>query len=125
MFDGYKNGILGDQLKEIGFGLKYVIYEEGDGVWVVFGKMVGVYYYGVLVEDGNKFDDFFSCGWVLDLLFGQGWVILGWEEGIVFFKGGIKAIFFILVELGYGEVGFFFVILGGVEFMFYVELGEV
>jgi FKBP-type peptidyl-prolyl cis-trans isomerase FkpA len=123
--DGYKNGTLGDQLQETESGLKYVIHEEGDGAQAAPGKMVGVHYYGALVENGEKFDDSFSRGRALDLPLGQGRVIPGWEEGIALFKGGTKATLFIPAELGYGEAGSPPAIPGGAELIFYVELGEV
>ncbi|MEQ8707076.1 MAG: FKBP-type peptidyl-prolyl cis-trans isomerase [Phaeodactylibacter sp.] len=123
--ESYQNNTLGDQLQETGSGLKYVIHEEGDGAQAAPGKVVGVHYYGVLAEDGERFDDSFSRGQPIDLPLGQGRVIPGWEEGIALFKGGTKATLFIPAPLGYGEAGSPPTIPGGAELMFYVELGEV
>lgn len=123
--ESYQNNALGDQLQETASGLKYVVHEEGDGAQAAPGKVVGVHYYGVLAEDGTRFDDSFSRGQPIDLPLGQGRVIPGWEEGIALFKGGTKATLFIPAELGYGEAGSPPTIPGGAELMFYVELGEV
>ncbi|MBV6654166.1 MAG: FKBP-type peptidyl-prolyl cis-trans isomerase [Mameliella sp.] len=123
--DGYKNNTLGDQLKETASGLKYVIHEEGDGTQAAPGRVVGVQYYGVLVENGIRFDDSFSRGQAIELPLGEGRVIPGWEEGIALFKGGTKATLFIPAALGYGEAGSPPTIPGGAELMFYVELEQV
>lgn len=121
----YKNNSLGDQLQETGSGLKYVIHEEGDGAQAAPGKVVAVHYYGVLTEDGKKFDDSFSRGQPIELPLGQGRVIPGWEEGIALFKGGTKATLIVPPALGYGAAGSPPDIPENAELMFYVELGEV
>lgn len=123
--EAYQNNSLGDQLQETASGLKYVVHEEGDGAQAAPGKVVGVHYYGVLTEDGKRFDDSFSRGQPIELPLGQGRVIPGWEEGIALFKGGTKATLFIPAPLGYGEAGSPPTIPGGAELMFYIELGEV
>lgn len=123
--ESYKNNSLGDELQETASGLKYVVHEEGDGAQAAPGKVVGVHYYGVLADDGARFDDSFSRGQPIDLPLGQGRVIPGWEEGIALFKGGTKATLLIPAELAYGEAGSPPTIPGGAELMFYVELGEV
>lgn len=120
----YKDGSLGDALKETPSGLKYVIHEQGAGKKAEPGRQVGVHYYGVLT-DGNMFDNSFQRGEPIRFPLGQGRVIPGWDEGVGLLSEGSKATLFIPYELGYGEQGSPPAIPARSELVFYVELTEV
>lgn len=86
--------------------------------------MVSVYYIGML-ENGQKFD--FSCDWgqFIEFLFGVGYVIFGWDQGIVQMWVGDKVWLIIFGYFVYGEVGVFGVIFFNVILIFDVELMDV
>lgn len=120
----YKDGTL-EGIQETPSGLKYVIHEEGTGKEAVPGRGVVVQYIGLLVDNGEVFDQSFERGRGIPFALGTGRVIPGWDEGIALMKEGGQATLFIPSDLGYGEQGSPPVIPGGAELMFYVELEQV
>lgn len=120
--EDYKNNAI-DGLEESASGLEYYILDEGNGPAVSAGDQVNVSYYGVLMEDGQMFDNSFSRGSGFDLVVGQGNVIQGWDEGLQYFNYGGKGLLFIPSELAYGEQeqG---PIKPNSDLLFYVEIAE-
>jgi len=102
-------------------GLKYYVIEEGTGKQVNSGEMANVHYYGI-TTDGNMFDNSFKRGSPYPVPVGRGQVIRGWDEGLVLFKEGTKALLFIPGELGYGAAGSPPNIGPNAELVFYVEI---
>tara|TARA_B100000768_G_C11211616_1_gene346270 strand:+ start:223 stop:729 length:507 start_codon:yes stop_codon:yes gene_type:complete len=80
-------------------GLYYVINELGNGVRPTSSSNVTVTYRGTLL-DGTVFDQN-SNGFTSSLTR----VILGWREGIPYFKEGGEGILLIPSNLGYGDSG--------------------
>ncbi len=104
-------------------GLKYIIYDEGEGSKAQNGDQVSVHYYGAFL-DGKAFDNSFAKGNPYTFTLGQGRVIRGWDLGILLLAKGGSASLFIPADLAYGESGYQD-IPGGAELYFYVELAEV
>ena len=84
-------------------GLKYKILEPGTGPVPPTGMPVLVSYYGVLVRNGEMFDNSFRGGRPFDFPLGQGAVIQGWDEGIALMREGTRAVLAIPSDLGYGD----------------------
>ena len=80
-------------------GLYYVINELGTGVRPTSNSNVTVAYRGTLL-DGTVFDQSTN-----GISFGLNQVILGWREGITYFKEGGEGILLIPSNLGYGNSG--------------------
>ena len=70
-----------------GSGLYYVITSQGTGAQPNANSNVTVYYKGSL-KDGTIFDQSATTGTTFNL----NSVIKGWQEGIPFFKKGVKAL---------------------------------
>ncbi|MEM1120128.1 MAG: FKBP-type peptidyl-prolyl cis-trans isomerase, partial [Bacteroidota bacterium] len=102
-------------------GLKYYVIEEGSGKQVNSGDLANVHYYGI-TTDGKMFDNSFQRGMPYPVPVGRGQVIRGWDEGLVLFKEGTKAVLFIPGELGYGAAGSPPNIGPNAELIFYVEI---
>jgi FKBP-type peptidyl-prolyl cis-trans isomerase FkpA len=122
--DQYRAGNLEGKLESSPSGLKYLIYEQGEGKRPKTGDIVAVHYFGVLI-DGNAFDNSFERAEPITFPLGEGRVIPGWDEGIALLREGGKATLFIPAELGYGVGGYPPDIPPGAELVFYVELTEV
>ncbi len=105
-------------------GLRYKIFENGDGTKAEKGKTVSVHYKGSLT-DGTVFDSSYKRNQPIDFPLGMGHVIPGWDEGIALLKVGDKARFVIPPYLGYGERGAGGVIPPNATLIFDVELVEV
>lgn len=118
----YKAGSLGDQLKETGSGLKYVLHKEGSGPEAEPGNTVSVHYYGTLAEDGTMFDNSYNRGQTFSFTLGQGQVIPGWDEGIDLLQVGDEATLFIPSDLGYGPQGGGRTIPPNADLVFHVKL---
>lgn len=82
-------------------GLKYIIWEKGDGEKAETGDNVSVHYAGRLL-DGSPFDDSYKRGQPFSFPLGGGRVIRGWDEGIAYLNVGDSATLIIPSELGYG-----------------------
>jgi len=84
--------------------LKIEDLKKGEGQEVKEGDSIIVHYTGWL-EDGTKFDSSKDRDMPFELKIGCGYVIRGWDEGIVGMKAGGKRRLIIPHELGYGKYG--------------------
>ena len=96
----------------------YVINEEGTGDHPTASSNVTVAYKGYLTN-GEKFDEN-ANGYTTDL----DRVIVGWTEGIQYFKEGGSGILLIPSHLGYGPNGNQ-AIPGGAVLIFDIELKSI
>ncbi len=83
-------------------GLQIEILKEGNGTAAVNGNTVIVNYLGTL-ENGIKFDSSYDRGEPFSFVLGQGYVIKGWEYGVLGMKIGEKRKLTIAPELAYGS----------------------
>ena len=81
-------------------GLYYVINEEGTGTTPTSNSNVTVAYKGYFL-DGTVFDESDGNG----ISIGLNQVILGWQEGITYFKEGGEGVLLIPSSLAYGNNG--------------------
>ncbi len=89
-------------------GLEYEIVQEGTGASPKTGQRVMVHYTGWLNvngEPGSKFDSSVDRGQPFVFPIGMGYVIAGWDEGVMTMKVGEKRRLFIPSQLGYGARG--------------------
>ncbi len=91
-------------------GLKYQIIEEAakDAVAPEKGAMIQVHYTGWLDDQGKpgkKFDSSVDRGEPFAFQVGVGYVIKGWDEGVLSMREGEKRRLFIPASLGYGARG--------------------
>ena len=98
--------------------------EEGDGAEAKAGDNITVHYTGWLT-DGAKFDSSLDRGEPFTFDLGQGYVIKGWDEGVVGMKVGGKRKLTIPADMGYGDAGAPPSIPGGATLVFEVELLSV
>ena len=85
-------------------GLYYQDLEVGTGDEAIGGMTVTVHYEGWLVN-GTKFDSSRDRGTPFEFSLGAGFVIPGWDEGVMGMKvGGIRKLV-IPPHLGYGSAG--------------------
>ena len=109
-------------------GLAYEITKEGAGDSPEKGKTVTVHYTGWLNENGErgkKFDSSIDRGQPFEFPIGMGYVIKGWDEGVMGMKTGEKRTLYIPAELGYGARGAGGVIPPHADLIFDVELIKV
>ena len=85
-------------------GLYYVMTEEGKGVMPKKGDNVKVHYTGKLLN-GKVFDSSIERGEPIEVPIGMGYVIPGWDEGIMLMSKGEKGVLYIPYYLGYGDRG--------------------
>ena len=85
-------------------GLYYVMIEEGNGEMPEKGDNVKVHYTGKLL-DGTVFDSSIERGEPIEVPIGMGYVIPGWDEGIMMMSKGEKGVLYIPYYLGYGDRG--------------------
>jgi len=88
------------------------------------GSVVTVHYVGTL-ENGTKFDASTDHGGPLRLSLGQGYVIPGWEEGLIGMKVGEKKRLVVPPAKAYGENGVPPVIPGNATLIFDVEMLKI
>jgi FKBP-type peptidyl-prolyl cis-trans isomerase len=99
----------------------------GTGATAVAGKTVSVHYTGWLYDvkaadhKGKKFDSS-SGGAPIEFQLGVGYVIKGWDEGLVGMKVGGKRTLTIPSEMGYGKRGAGGMIPPNAPLLFDVEL---
>lgn len=89
-------------------GLEYEVLQEGTGNTPNKGQTIAVHYTGWINnngEKGNKFDSSVDRGEPLEFPIGIGYVIKGWDEGVMGMKCGEKRRLFIPASLGYGARG--------------------
>jgi len=107
-------------------GLEFEILQEGSGESPQQGQQVTVHYTGWLRNDdgslGDKFDSSIDRGEPFTFPIGAGYVIKGWDEGVMGMKVGEKRRLFIPAELGYGAHGAGHVIPPNASLIFDVEL---
>ena len=120
----YAAGSLNSQIQTTASGLKYIIYEQGDGPKAGPGTIATVNYFGVLTN-GQEFDNSFQRGQAFPFPVGEGRVIPGWDEGIALLNKGGKAALFVPAALGYGKAGAPPAIPADAELIFYVEVEDV
>ena len=102
-------------------GLKYTDVVEGKGESPRKGDTVVVHYTGTLT-DGKKFDSSVDRKQPFKFEIGMGYVIKGWDEGVLSMKVGGKRRLVIPPDLGYGMRGAGNVIPPGATLIFDVEL---
>jgi FKBP-type peptidyl-prolyl cis-trans isomerase len=85
-------------------GLYLIKNVSGKGNSIVKGSKIKVHYTGKLL-DGTVFDSSVERGAPIDLVAGQGSVILGWEEALLLMKKGDQATVLIPSKLAYGNRG--------------------
>lgn len=112
-------------MKQTPSGLYYKITKNNPaGVAPKVGDQVSVHYAGKLV-DGTEFDNSFKRNEPIQIPIGIGYVIKGWDEGIMLLKEGETATLLIPSELGYGARGAGGVIPPNAWLVFDVELLKV
>ncbi|MFA5080597.1 MAG: FKBP-type peptidyl-prolyl cis-trans isomerase [Candidatus Paceibacterota bacterium] len=85
--------------------LKIEILKEGTGTAVTkAGDVITVHYTGTLVN-GNKFDSSVDRNVPFEFTLGAGYVIKGWDQGLLGMKIGEKRKLTIPSNLGYGKTG--------------------
>jgi FKBP-type peptidyl-prolyl cis-trans isomerase len=104
--------------------LKIEDIKVGSGVEVKDGDHVVMHYTGWLV-DGTKFDSSVDRGTPFETPIGVGYVIKGWDLGVVGMKVGGKRKLTIPSELGYGKYGAGSDIPGDATLIFEVELLKI
>ncbi len=117
----YKSNSLTD-VTEIDGGTKIYVIEEGSGEMYSPGDVASVHYYGVLLSNGEMFDNSFGRGDIFQFQVGVGQVIPGWDAGLMQLKKGSKALLFIPSAQAYGERGSGPKIGPDEDLVFYVEL---
>ena len=85
-------------------GLYYVQTSEGNGEMPEKGDNVKVHYTGKLLN-GKVFDSSVERGEPIEVPIGMGYVIPGWDEGIMLMSKGEKGVLYIPYYLGYGDRG--------------------
>lgn len=96
----------------------------GEGAEAKKGAMVVVHYTGWL-ENGQKFDSSKDRNDPFEFPLGAGYVIKGWDQGVVGMKiGGVRKLT-IPAELGYGARGAGGVIPPNATLIFEVELLDI
>lgn len=85
-------------------GLYYVMTKEGNGEMPAKGDNVKVHYTGKLL-DGKVFDSSIERNEPIEVPIGMGYVIPGWDEGIMMMSKGEKGVLYIPYYLGYGDRG--------------------
>lgn len=104
--------------------LKIEDLKEGKGEAVKEGDHVVMHYTGWL-EDGTKFDSSYDRDEPFTTSIGVGYVIKGWDIGVLGMKPGGKRKLTIPPELGYGKYGVDPVIPGDATLIFEVELLKI
>jgi peptidylprolyl isomerase len=105
-------------------GLKIKDLKVGKGPAVKDGDTVVMHYTGWL-EDGKKFDSSLDRDEPFETPIGVGYVIKGWDLGVVGMKVGGKRKLTIPHELGYGKYGVDPDIPGFATLIFEVELLKI
>ncbi len=84
--------------------LQVEVLVEGDGPEVNVGDEIICNYLGQ-VWDGNVFDNSYDRGSTLSFPIGVGYVIKGWDQGLVGQRVGSRVLLSIPADLGYGATG--------------------
>ena len=112
--------------KEVNYesGLRTIVHKEGAGEQPVSGDKITVHYKGLL-SNGMEFDNSHVKGSPFTFVVGQGAVIKGWDEGLLYMKTGEKRTLIIPPELAYGERGAGGIIPPNATLIFEVELIKI
>jgi len=105
-------------------GLHFLISESSSGRMAESFRSVTLHYTGYL-EDGNIFDSSVEKGFPFEFDLGKGFVIAGWEEGILHMREGEKFRFIVPPSLAYGDRGFPPIIPGDAVLIYDVELLKI
>jgi peptidylprolyl isomerase len=97
----------------------------GAGEEAQVGQTAVVHYVGVGVTSGEEFDSSWNRGEPFTFPLGAGYVIKGWEQGVVGMKVGGRRRLVIPAHLGYGDQGAGGVIAPGETLIFVVDLVEL
>ncbi len=84
-------------------GLKYYDFKEGEGAATKLGDIIAVHYHGWLT-DSTLFDSSFPREQPFEFTVGSGFVIAGWEQGVLGMREGGERQLVIPPELAYGDV---------------------
>ena len=104
--------------------LKIEVVKEGSGEGAKNGDKVSVHYVGTLT-DGTKFDSSRDRGMAFEFPLGSGFVIQGWDKGVLGMKVGEVRKLTIPPALGYGPAGVPGAIPGNAILIFEVELLKI
>jgi peptidylprolyl isomerase len=97
----------------------------GTGEEAKAGQSAVVHYVGVGVSSGEEFDASWNRGEPFAFSLGEGYVIQGWDRGVVGMKVGGRRRLVIPAHLGYGDRGAGGVIAPGETLIFVVDLLEL
>jgi peptidylprolyl isomerase len=94
----------------------------GDGEVASSGQTAVVHYVGVAASSGEEFDASWNRGETFTFPLGAGYVISGWDQGVVGMCVGGRRRLVIPAHLGYGDRGAGGVIAPGETLIFVVDL---
>ena len=94
----------------------------GSGDEATAGQTAVVHYVGISASTGEEFDASWNRGDSFSFPLGAGYVIQGWDRGVVGMKIGGRRRLVIPSHLGYGEQGAGGVIAPGETLIFVVDL---
>jgi peptidylprolyl isomerase len=97
----------------------------GTGEEAKAGQTAVVHYVGVGVSSGEQFDASWDRNEPFNFPLGAGYVIKGWDQGVVGMKVGGRRRLVIPAHLGYGQAGAGGVIAPGETLIFVVDLLEL
>ena len=97
----------------------------GPGEEARVGQTAVVHYVGVGATSGEEFDASWNRGEPFKFPLGAGYVIQGWDQGVVGMRVGGRRRLVIPAHLGYGEQGAGGVIAPGETLIFVVDLIEL
>jgi FKBP-type peptidyl-prolyl cis-trans isomerase FkpA len=106
-------------------GLKYEDLTKGDGQLCTGRGQTAIVHYTGWLEDGTKFDSSLDRNDPFSFPIDCGYVIRGWDEGVVGMKTGGKRKLTIPADLAYGERGAGGVIPPDATLVFEIELLEL
>ena len=94
----------------------------GTGEEATVGQTAIVHYVGVAASNGEEFDASWNRGESFTFPLGDGFVIQGWDRGVVGMKVGGRRRLVVPAHLGYGDRGAGGVIAPGETLIFVVDL---
>ena len=106
-------------------GLKYEDLVIGEGKQATGQGQTAVVHYTGWLENGSKFDSSVDHNEPFRFPIQRGYVIKGWDEGVIGMKEGGKRKLTIPPDLGYGAAGAGGVIPPNATLVFEVELLEI